>query len=86
MSLIDKRLPSIEGRGSLRLTVGVMATMIFLVAIFVTKQAGADDIVTRGFKTEGAYTLGPGDSETLAGKLAFFRAGFKAGLSGGQLV
>lgn len=61
MNLLNRRLSSMRGSGSLPLMVGGMIIIILFIAPFVAKEAGADDMVTRSFETEGAYTLGPGD-------------------------
>lgn len=65
------------GRRAVFVALAALAAVV-LMGILAVRAAEADDAVTLSFETEGAYTLGPGDSKDAARRLALSRAKRKA--------
>ena len=60
--------------GSPRLSNWAFIAAVLLLVAVPAGSARADDPVSFSVDTKGSYTLGPGDSESLARRLAWFRA------------
>jgi hypothetical protein len=73
-----KHPSSFEKGAFSRLKKGVTIAAVLFAVLAGIHGARADDVTALHFETEASYTLGPGDSEPLARKLALFRAGRKA--------
>ena len=56
------------------LTTGAVIAVGIVMITFAARAAGADDTVSVSVETEASYTLSPGDSKSLARRLALFRA------------
>lgn len=78
MGKSNKQQTSIGTSSFLVLAAGALIAAVLFVSTYMPNKARADDIVTVSFETEASYTMGPGDSEPLACKLAFFRASLEA--------
>jgi hypothetical protein len=70
--------PSESSTGPHVYVVWTLVVVVAFACIAAADIAWADDAVTLRIQSEAAYTLGPGDSESLARQLALFRAKVKA--------